>query len=103
MIWEGGDCTNLGSIAKQDRALFGIKAANQNPDEWEYWTNGTGSGHADGGNARAYEQYSDSIYDYVEWLSRNNGDGIDNDGNQYCSYLEAANSASNGEEALSKI
>ena len=101
MIWEGG--FPIGHIATKDHALFGIKAANQDPSEWEYWTNGTGQGHSDGGYARSYNQYSDSIYDYVEWLSRNNGDGTDNQGNKYSSYLDAANSASNGQEALSKI
>ena len=47
--------------------------------------------------ARAYEQYSDSIYDYVEWLLCNHDDSTDNEGNHHNSYLEIANSASSGE------
>ena len=101
MVWEGG--FPLGNIGIQNKALFGIKAAGENQAEWPYWTNGYGLTHSDGGQARAYKKYVDSIFDYVDWLSRNNGDGTTADGTYYSSYLEGANAADNGQQALSNI
>lgn len=110
MIWEGG--FPLGNIGIQNKAVFGIKAAGENQAEWPYWTNGNGLTHSDGGQARAYKKYVDSIYDYVDWISRYNGNGYcdynhngvqDNGEPSYSSYMEAANSADNGQQALSNI
>ena len=108
MFWEGGisysggSCT-MGNIGKTNHALFGIKQAGENQDDWMYWDGGVGLGHSDGGSARAYSSFSNSVLDYVDWLCRYNGNGTANNGTYYETYAAGANSGSNGQEGLSRL
>ena len=107
MFWEGGvsysnGTCSISNIGTQNHALFGIKAAGEDQSKWPYWDGGEGLGHADGGNARAYSCFSNSVYDYIDWLIRYKGNGTSTaNGKTYDSYAAGANDASSGQEGLS--
>lgn len=64
MIWESGDC-KFWLYCKVRLCLVWYQSSKPESRWMEILDKRYGAGHADGGNARVYEQYSDFIYDYV--------------------------------------